>query len=190
MENQSFKLYEKKQVPLLVIVLAGLLTAVMWSYWLSPLWDQTKQALLDEVKIASTVNAKNDELSALEKFKIFLTKDQDKVNLLQDVLPKEENLDDVLIQMERLAVNNNIFVRSINITDNAQANVEVVPGEVSKTTLMIQLEGEYPNMLNFIDSLQKSTRLIAINKFGVAANLSQDAKAPIYTIEMQVFYQK
>ena len=159
MEKQTaFKLYEKKQIPLLVGVMGVLAIALLITYWVMPLWDKTSQVLLDYEKNMSLVEAKNKELNALQQFKIYLSKDQDKVNLMNDVLPKKENIDDVLIQIERLAVDNTLFVNSLTVTDAKEQNVSTeVPG-VQKTSIILQIEGEFPNVMNFIDSIQKRDR--------------------------------
>ncbi len=191
MEKQTaFKLYEKKQIPLLVGVMGVLAIALLITYWVMPLWDKTSQVLLDYEKNMSLVEAKNKELNALQQFKIYLSKDQDKVNLMNDVLPKKENIDDVLIQIERLAVDNTLFVNSLTVTDAKEQNVSTeVPG-VQKTSIILQIEGEFPNVMNFIDSIQKSTRLVLINKLGVTSNISAADQPVTFTIDADVLYQE
>lgn len=191
MEKQTaFKLYEKKQIPLLIGVMGTLVVALLISYWIMPLWNNTRQVLLDYEKNVSLLDAKDKELNAMQQFKIYLKKDQDKVNLLNDILPKKENMDDVLIQVERLAIDNTLFVKSVTVTDTDADSLSTEVSGVEKSSVIMQIEGEFPNVLNFIDSIQKSTRLVLINKMGVASNISAVDQPVTFTIDMDVLYQK
>lgn len=191
MEKQTaFKLYEKKQIPMLIGVMGLLVIALLVTYWVMPLWDSTRQILLDYERNVSTLDAKDKELNALQQFKIYLNKDQDKVALMNDVLPNKENMDDILIQLERLAVDNTLFVKSITVSDVGTENVSTEISGVEKVSLIIQLEGEFPNVLNFVDSIQKSTRLVLINKLGVASNISANDQPVTFTVDADVLYQK
>lgn len=187
MKKQNFQLYKKNQVPVLVGVLTILLVAVGYTYWLSPLWDQVRSASINLVKTESVLEAKNEELNSLKKFKAFLTNEIDKVEKMDEVLPPKENMDDVLVQMENLAIDNKLFVNNVSVT--ADTKEPEIQG-VDQVKVMMQLDGEYPDLMSFINQLQKSTRLFVINKLSVAANVDSEQQQPVgYTLEMSILFQ-
>ena len=185
--EKGFKLYEKKQIPLLVGVLGALVAALMFGYWIMPMWDTVRNSILENEKTVSELKARNDELDAVEKFKVYLAKEGDKVKLMNDVLPDSEAVDDLLIQIERLAIDNTLFVRNINVTEEKTTESDIVPG-LNQVKVMMQLDGEFPNMLHFIDNLQNSTRLVMINKLNIASNITSEDTPVSYTVEMNLFY--
>lgn len=189
MEKQNLKLYEKRQIPLLVGVLGLLLAALAWSYWIAPMWPEIKQSILDVAKMQSTVEAKQKEMNELTKFGVFLTKEKDKVEAMNTVLPLKEEMDDVLIQMERLAVDNFLFIRGMTVKDPQKDEIEKA-GDTGLSKVTLQLTGEYPDLLKFVDAMQKSTRLISVDKLNVAGNVDTENQPVVYSVEMTILYQK
>lgn len=189
MEKSQFQLYKKNQIPMLVLVMGMLIVAVAWSYWLSPMYDAVRNTELEVEKTASTLAAKDKELNAMKEFKIFLTKESEKVDMLNKVLPAREELDDVLIQVEKMAVENKIYVNSISVEDADKPKEDELPGS-DKVKVAMQLDGEYPNMLKFVESLQKSTRLFLIDNIGIVSNIESPDQSIIYTMEMNILFQK
>lgn len=189
MEKQNLKLYEKKQIPTLVAVLGILTLVVAWTYWISPMWDSVKADFLQHEKTLSTLEAKNQELDALKKFKIYLENEGEKVDLMNSSLPSKEQMDDVMIQIERMAVDNKLFVNSLTVLDpDKEKEVEIK--DADRVKVSIQLDGEYPNLLNFIENMQKSTRLVLVDKLGVVSNVDVENQAVLYTVEMTILFQK
>lgn len=189
MEKQNLKLYEKKQIPTLVAVLGVLVLVVAWVYWVTPMWDSVKADFLNHEKTLSALDAKNQELDALKKFKIYLENEGDKVDLMNSVLPAKEQMDDVLIQIERMAVDNKLFVNSLTVMD-ADKEKEVEIKDADRVKVSIQLNGEYPNLLNFVENMQKSTRLVLVDKMGIVSNVDVEDQAVLYTVEMTILFQK
>ena len=187
MKKQIFKLYEKRQLPILVVVIGVLAAVIMWSYWITPNWSVVRANFLSVEEAASRQSARDEEMNALKKFKIYLENEKDKVALINDVLPKAENFDDMLIQIERMAVDNNIFIKSVNVLDNTKETTEI--SGVDEVKVVYQLDGEYPDLLKYMSQLQNSTRLVMIDKFGVASNVDDQTQAVVYTMEMKVLFQ-
>lgn len=187
MKKQNFQLYKKSQVPVLVGVMAALLVAISYTYWISPLWDQVRSSSLSLAKAESTLEAKNEELNSLKKFKTFVNNESDKIEKMDEVLPPKENLDDVLVQIETLAVDNKMFVNSLSVaTDNKDPEIN----GVDQVKLMLQLDGEYPDLLDFVKQVQNSTRLFLIDKMSVAANVDSEQQQPVgYTVELNILFQ-
>jgi len=189
MEKQNFKLYEKKQIPTLVAVLGVLMVVIAWIYWITPMWDTVKADFLKHEKTLSSLEAKNQELDAMKKFKIYLENEGNKVDLMNSVLPQKEQMDDVLIQIERMAVDNKMYVNSLAVTDDdKEKNIEIK--DANRVKVSLQLEGEYPNLLNFVENLQKSTRLVLVDKLGIVSNVDVEDQAVVYTVEMTILFQK
>ena len=188
MKKQNFQLYKKNQVPVLVGVLTALLIAVGYTYWLSPMWDQVRSSSLDVAKTESTLEAKNEELNSLKKFKTFMANEgEDRVKKMDEVLPPKENMDDVLVQLENLAVDNKMFVNSVSVSSDSK-DPEIVG--VDQVKVMIQLDGEYPDLLDFVNQVQKSTRLFMIDKMSIASNVDSDQQQPVgYTVEFNILFQ-
>ncbi len=189
MEKQNLKLYEKKQIPTLVAVLGLLLVAVGWIYWIMPMWDTVRADFLDHEKTISQLDAKNQEMDSLKKFKIYLENEGEKVELMDTILPEKGDMDDVLVQMERIAVDNKLFVNSVTVLDaDKEKNKEIT--DADRVKVSIQLDGEYPNLLNFVENMQNSTRLILVDKLGIVSNVDVEDQSVLYTVEMTILFQK
>ncbi|HPH78753.1 MAG TPA: type 4a pilus biogenesis protein PilO [bacterium] len=191
MEKNNLKLYEKKQIPMLVVVIGLLVMALAWSYWVMPLWDEVRAAILNNEKVVSELDAKNLELNAMKKFKIYLTNEGDKVALMDEVLPKKDEMDNTLVQIERMAVDNKLFVNSITVSNektDKEKNLEIKNAD--RVKLSMQLDGEYPNLVNFVDNLQNSTRLVLVDKVSVVSNVDVENQSVLYTLEMNLLFQK
>jgi|GEM_PF-3513949 len=187
MKKQNFQLYKKSQVPVLVGVLTALLVAVGYTYWLSPMWDQVRSSSLNLARTESTLEAKNEELNSLKKFKTFLANEEDKVEKMNEVLPPKENLDDVLVQIETLAVDSKMFINSVSVS--ADIKDPEIKG-VDQVKVMLQLDGEYPDLLDFVEQVQGSTRLFMIDKMSIAANVDSEQQQPVgYNVEMNILFQ-
>jgi len=187
MKKQNFQLYKKSQLPVLAGVMTALLVAIGYTYWISPLWDQVRSSSLELAKTESTLEARSQELNALKKFKTFLSNEDKKVALIGDVLPAKENMDDVLVQIENLAVDNKMFVNSISV--GAESKEPEIQG-VDQVKVLMQLDGEYPDLMSFVNQMQKSTRLFMIDKLSIAANVDSEQQQPVgYTIELNILFQ-
>ncbi|MBU0648430.1 type II secretion system protein M [Patescibacteria group bacterium] len=189
MEKKGMKLYEKKQLPMLVGVVGALAATLLVVYWISPMWDSVKASILDYEKVSSQLEAKDSELDALQKFKIYLSKEGDKVELMNNVLPTAEDLDDVLIQIERMAINNTLFVKNMNIAEETREEPSEFP-EMNRVKVTMQIDGEFPSIMNFLTDLERSTRLFLISKLNIASNLVSTDQPVAYTVEMEVMYLK
>ncbi len=189
MEKQNFKLYEKRQIPTLMGVLGVLLLVVAWTYWITPMWDDVHAGLLKFEKTVSTLEAKQSELDNLKKFKIYLENEGDKVDLMNQVLPNKESMDDVLVQVERMAVDNKLYVNSLTVLD-ADKDKDLEIKEADRVKISLELDGEYPNLLNFVENLQKSTRLVLVDKMGIVSNVDVENQKVLYTLEMTILLQK
>ncbi|MFA4930419.1 MAG: type 4a pilus biogenesis protein PilO [Patescibacteria group bacterium] len=189
MKKQAIKLYEKKQVPMLVGVMTVLAVALVMNYWIMPLWDTVRSGQLRYEAAGSELEAKQKELNAVERFMIFLNKETDKINLLNDVVPVEDSVDDIMIQVERMAVNNSLFVKSLSVVEPDKKDVVEIDN-ADEVKIMVQLEGEYPDLLNFIQEMQNSTRLVLVNKYSTASNIEATDQEVVHTLEMSVLYKK
>lgn len=189
MKKQAVKLYEKKQVPMLVGVLSALCVALLMNYWVVPMWDTVRAGQLQYEAAKSELDVKQKELNAVERFLIFLNTETDKIELLNDVLPEEQRVDDILIQIERMAVNNTLFVESLNVLEPERNDVVEI-NAADEVKIMVQLQGEYPDLLNFVEEMQDSTRLVLINKYSTASNIEASDQEVIHTLEMSILYKK
>jgi Tfp pilus assembly protein PilO len=190
MEKQNFKLYEKKQIPMLIVVLGLLIMALAWTYWIMPMWDEVRVAILDNEKVISQLDSKNQELNSMKKFKIYMTNEGDKVELIDTVLPKINEMDDTLVQIERMAVDNKLFVNSVTVDDKVDKEKNPEIKNADRVKVSMQLDGEYPNLINFVENLQRSTRLVLVDKVSIVSNVDVENQSVLYTLEMNVLFQK
>ncbi|MFH1461156.1 MAG: type 4a pilus biogenesis protein PilO [Patescibacteria group bacterium] len=159
---------ERKNLISLISLAASLLLIF---FLLSPLWNSTKI-------LRAEISHEQKELDSLEKLLIKteeleqtyqgLKEQADKVLL---ALPEQEDLSFLLVQFENLSSVNGLLLESINFGSLNKAKEEVGFGFPS-LNLEINLIGSYETFKNFISALDKSVRLMEIEKINLIAHQS------------------
>lgn len=170
---------ERKNLISLISLVVSLLLIF---FLLDPLWSSVKI-------IKAEINQEQKELDSLEKL---LTKTEELEQTYQELkeqadkvllaLPEQEDLSFLLVQFENLSSVNGLLLESINFGSLNKVKEEVDSGFPS-LNLEIKLIGSYESFRNFISALDKSVRLMEIEKINLSAHKSNQEGAGLDIFE-------
>ncbi|MCD4704701.1 hypothetical protein K8R66_01360 [bacterium] len=151
-----------------------------------------------ELLIIENYQLKTKEL--MEKYRDLKTKKEKEINRLYEVLPREENLYNLMAQMESLVLANGLFLGDIIMTDISAENeirrnkdlpIETesiennsIIGEVEVSIFVFGGNGGYDQFKDFLAALESHVRLIDIS------SLSFDQNIESYSIIFKTYYLK
>jgi Tfp pilus assembly protein PilO len=158
----------------------------------------------------------SERQSALEQAKLFNEKiselnnqyKSEELENLLSVLPKQEELSDLLIQLERLATDNGLIMESVDFskieqssqvqepqstdqsgegvaTENGQ-EVQVQPYKILLVSL--KLNGAYDAFKNYLQAVEKNKRIMDVTSLSLNTS-SGIAQNFFFSVNLQVYYQ-
>src|SRR3972149_3607411 len=152
-----------------ILILLGILVSFFWSY---PMWNEitdvkTKkeetQAILDRI---NALAQRRDEIQA--QFNSLTTDDLAKLN---EFFPKNQEPGLLILNIDKLASSNGMLLKKIDAsegvknTQQRQARQgETVEEKFSDFPFQISVSGSYSSFLSFMKALEKSRRLIDIDR--------------------------
>lgn len=124
-------------------------------------------------QLNNKIQAKEKEITASQIRIADLKTMQDKsaqnpgdVQLLDLVIPKDDQFPELIRQLNAMANNSGMIIKSIN-PDNRSASHE--------TLVSVTLGGDYLSLINFANNVEKNNRLISLKSFVLASSNSNDS---------------
>jgi Tfp pilus assembly protein PilO len=173
-----------------------------------PSWDSVnidRQIITEEKSYLEQVKSFNQNIE--EKNKQYKS---DELERLLSVLPKEEELSPLLIQLEGLATGNSLIMESVDFSkidktsaaqefqstswqegvseQNGQANPEVQAQPYKILLVSLKLSGGYGAFKNYLQSVEQNLRLMDVTSFELT-NSSGIAQNLFFTVNLRVYYQ-
>ncbi|OGF52198.1 hypothetical protein A3I27_03115 [Candidatus Giovannonibacteria bacterium RIFCSPLOWO2_02_FULL_43_11b] len=148
------------------LILLSVLVGVFWSY---PMWNEISVIKAKKEEIQSTldrINAlarKRDEIQ--EQYNSLSPDDLVKLN---EFFPKNQELGLLILNIDKIVSSNGMILKKINASENnktgQQKQGEEVEERFSDFPFQISVSGSYNSFLSFMKALEKSRRLIDIDR--------------------------
>ncbi len=116
--------------------------------------------------------------------------------LVEDALPLESDLSFFLRQMETLAVQNNVDLRSIQFGEislrgesvSKPDSTETKEGGLSSVPFGLSVSGSYQNLKNFLQSLEDLRRIVIVSSFVFKTEKEKEGKSLILSVNGEAYY--
>ena len=183
------------------LILLGILVSFFWSY---PLWSEISdvkikkeetQAPLDRI---NALAQRRDEIQA--QFNSLTTDDLAKLN---EFFPKNQEPGLLILNIDKLATSNGMILKKIDANEGVNGAQQQRGGKdkvneekFSDFPFQISVSGSYSSFLSFMKALEKSRRLIDIDKLSFdTGSVGADGKVVKsdfyeYTISAHAYWKK
>ncbi len=130
-------------------------------------------------------NAEFDYYNAIANTYSQLQTRQDSLKKIDDALPIESNLGNLVYYLQNKALENGIIIRSLFLSKPSAANAGEEMQNVKELSFSLSLLGSYSSLGNFIRSLEKSARLFEISSISFNSNSGQFSSGSISSAKSQ-----
>ena len=155
----------------LVLAIAGVGAFVYYYEW--PLRDEMKTRQQQLVALQKEIKRGRDTKAKLAGFQAQLEDLQERLVTLAEVLPEEKDAADLLRQMQTVATQSDLTIKSFK-------PAPVVSKELhAEWPINLQLDGTYHNLALFFDRVGKFTRIVNISAIDLKGKQKQDPNSTI-----------
>ena len=170
-------------------LLASLVLAVscvLWFVFGMPQYDEWKadRVILEERKqLLADAQASQQNLTRLVKE---YSENEATIQRVLIALPNQRQYDYITSSIQTVVADSGLSLSKLNVAEGAKGT-----GGFQATQISIEMSGQYPQLLNFLDALEKSLRLYDITKISVAtlSNGGNDGLVNV-TIQMNTYSLK
>jgi Tfp pilus assembly protein PilO len=153
-------------LPLVIAVAVNLLVYVALTYRLA-----TKQERLtrEHASLTAMVEEERGELAGLESERVRLARNDETANgFWSEVRPRNPGLTEAMAELDRLAAESGVDIGRTSYTyDELDVGLEQVSASMP-------LEGDYFNLVRFINSLERSPRFFLVREIGLRPSSTDD----------------
>ena len=110
-----------------------------------------------------------------------------KVKDISNILPKEKQIPELLVQLEALAKENNLVLGSVSLASTAEGEEKAY----KSLGISLELAGSYSNLKKYLDSVEKNMRIMDITSLNFSATPVVAEGPPdvfSYTVSMRTYY--
>lgn len=160
------------------IILLGILIILAVAYFvINPSVGKIKDLNIKVNAKTIEVQKMQEKLDALELLKNKFNQSQEQVKKLGLAIPTENDMPEILVQLESMALKSGLKVNSIQPSKEGKKGVELIN---------ISMEGEYPPLVDFIDLTEKNIRLMTINSISLASAIQDEKTITNFTLELEL----
>lgn len=177
------------------VILVGVVLAFVI---FTPLWNEARQLNTEAETIRTTVTERQQFLQTLDQKKAELDTNQQHERQLRAVIPGDEALDDVTRLLHRAGEASGMVIVTIdNASQSAQSRKKAleargkdtgIPASVVPLLVTVEARGTYPQLRVFLERLERSVRLMDVQKVSVSRQENQIDQL-IAKLDVQ-FYQQ
>lgn len=139
--------------------------------------------LLQEIKLKeSTLATMNKKIADLNAAKDLYTKESEKIKLIEEAIPRSPQPDLIALQIEGLARENNVNIKSLGIEDTKILGTPT-PEDDGVLTLTLNLSGEYQGLISFAKGMEDLRRPIMYDGLSLSLVQGKDNRALFMTLE-------
>jgi Tfp pilus assembly protein PilO len=204
------------QKELVTIIAAALCLIVIFFLLSVPAWDSFS-AVKTEIDLKNQDLAETkDSLAKISELQEKYKNNQDEIEKLADILPKQQDLASLLVQAENLAVANGLVMNSINFTEikdttppsampeeplmknttGEEINGQAVLKQSTRSDykilqLNMDLKGSYDSFKKYLKEVEKNMRLmdiISLNLSGAGGGGTENLSSS-FNVSARVYYQ-
>lgn len=166
-------------IPILLLVVLLLATFLVW-----PQYREFKD-LKEQIKQKQAEFSETEKyLSELSQISEKLSNYQDSLEKIESALPQEFSLSSLLNFFQKESSENGLLLKNINQTEGERKEEpKGILAKVKETYINLSLTGTYPSLKGFLESLEKSSRLIEVENISINA---AEKEFPEYNILIKV----
>lgn len=191
-------LYQKKEARVYTGLILSLLTVAFFSFFAIRPTLVTIASLVKEIEdkrmIAQKLQEKISALSLAQKEYVAVSSE---LPLVEEALPQEPNLPLFIRQLETLAVQSGVALRTIQFGQvNLRGRLALKPDsvkteqkeEASEITFSLSASGSYQNLKSFLQSLENLRRFVVISSFAFKPEEKEEAQLLILSVAGEAYY--
>ncbi len=176
------------KVPTALIIGLLIVAVIVAAYFiLMPKYNNLKDLGAQVKEKEQTLASKQKTWEDLKELEENYNRAKVKVKDIPDVLPKEEEIPELLIQLEALAKENNMGLASINVIPGAETEEALY----KSLNISIGVAGSYSNLKKYLDSVEKNMRIMDVTSIDFSATpVVEEGPLDIfsYTVNMRTYY--
>jgi Tfp pilus assembly protein PilO len=190
-------LYQKKQVRTYTGFILSLLAIAFFSFFAIRPTLITIASLIKEIDSKQMIAEKLEEkINALSHARSEYIDLSSSLPLIEEALPQEPNLSLFIRQLETLAVQNGVILRSIQFGEISLRG-EKISKSLPATTKEIEspqipfnlsVSGSYKNLKNFLQSLEELRRLTVVSSFIFKMEKEKEGQFLVLSVTGETFY--
>jgi Tfp pilus assembly protein PilO len=166
----------------IAIALTLFIILLLMFFLVIPEYKTFKQLQIDLGEKKAEYAAEFDYYSAITKTYFDLQSRKEDIKKVDDALPQNSNLGDVIYFLQKTAKEDGLIVKSLFLSKSSSAGSNSdVSNNVKDITFSINLLGDYASLGNFIVSLEKSSRI-----FEITSITFDSTSGPPYSFNLQI----
>ncbi len=190
-------LYKKKQVRTYTGLILSLLSIAFFALFAIRPTLITIASLIKEIDNKQMIAEKLEEkINALSRARSEYIDLSSSLPLIEEALPQEANLSLFIRQLETLAVQNGVILRSIQFGEislrgeKVSKSLPVTTKEIESLQVPFNLSvsGSYKNLKNFLQSLEELRRLTVVSSFVFKMEKEKEGRFLVLSITGGTFY--
>jgi len=169
---------EKKIVSnrMILLFFSLLFFVIIMFMFLIPQYEQTRIKEMEIELIRKTLESKRDIFIKITSFnRTYEDMSETEINKMYDLLPDNNNFEEHLANIDKLAKRNGILVKNISFSEHKKQGVlPVNKNDLEIAGISFSTESNFPNFMSFLDSLEKNIPLANIDELSITKKESGD----------------
>lgn len=137
--------------------------------FLIPQYEQTRIKEMETELIRKTLESKRDIFIKIASFdRTYKDMSETEINKMYDLLPDNNNFEEHLANIDKLAKRNGILIKNISFSEHKkQGGLAVNKSNLETAEISFSAESSFPNFMSFLSSLEKNIPLVNIDRISI-----------------------
>lgn len=190
-------LYQKKQARAYTGLILSFLTIAFFAFFAIRPTLVTIASLVKEIEDKQMINQKlQEKINALTLAQAEHATATSELPLVEEALPQEPNIPLFIRQLETLAVQNGVSLRTIQFGQvNLRGKLLSEPNSVKKegasnVPFNLSVSGRYQSLKSFLQSLESLRRFVVISSFAFKSGEGEERELLILNVTGDAYYLK
>lgn len=181
-------LYRKKQARTYTGIVLSIFTIAFFGLFAIRPTLVTISGLLKEIEDEKKVSEQMDKkIADLSKAQINYSQIKNDLYLVDQSLPLDSDLASLIKQLESLARINSVTLESVQYS-KVNLSGETEKGEEQKVAFTLSLYGDYPNLKQFLHSLDNLRRVILIDGFSFSSKTKDETRTLLLGVTAKAYF--
>lgn len=181
-------LYQKKQARVYTGIILSIFAIAFFGFFAIRPTLVTISGLIKEINDKKELVAQMDQkINALAKAQTNYAQIEDDLFLIDESLPHDPQLSVLIKQLESLARLSSVTLESVRF-EKTNLQGESEKEEVQEIKFNFALSGDYPNLKQFLNSLDTLRRVVQVESFGFSSKTKEEALLLSLTVSAKAHY--
>jgi Tfp pilus assembly protein PilO len=145
-----------------------------------------------------SLEEKQNLISIVEKLRDTYESNKETLNKLEYIIPGNQEIPNLIVQMEAIAVKGGLILKEINFTTEEKSNTKnqeagsgekQIAGDYKSLTVDANLTGDYAAFERFLNTVEENIRLIDIESIIFATESETEISLFNFNLIFKVYYQ-